>query len=295
MPCTKDKRPTWLQKVTFIKRYALNSCSVTPEVYLETGGKALTNLGMTLLFFDTADLVRSFFRPKGMRTGMHSSRIWTRNKGRGKKGGIPEPSDLVADTVRMATGIERPKWTDGTRYLWEIDTALQRQLHKIVFVNMVSDFAFDWFSGILEAPSSVCHLGRFRYSYLAGLEGNHGYQLAPPSFWVYSEGEMSQRVYGALLQEGTWLIKVTGILHPSFTMPKAFTFILALFLGPAGDKQCGDPIVVEVPADGGYVPFTKMHVVKAEDALHVRFAVIIAEPNLGAEVGEIVVTGFRLT
>jgi hypothetical protein len=177
MPCVRGGTPKFMERVTFIKNYALDTCSQPWRIYLETGGRAVGNLAMALLFIDTADLARSFFRPKKSRSGRHSNPFLGRGKKRTKRGLFPEPSDLIADTVRSATGLQKFKYSDGFNHMWTVDTHLQKILHKVVFVNLVNDFAYDWFSGIILAPESKCNIGRFQAIYENHLTVGEGFQI----------------------------------------------------------------------------------------------------------------------
>lgn len=154
--------PAWLDKVKFIKYYFLNGCETTLFVYLETGAKALENAVLSLLLFDMLDLVRGLFRPKGLRSTTHGSRA-KKNKGKGKATeAIPELGEIIGGEIRDDIGFKKPTYSSGTQLLWEIDAFTQRGLYFVMIGDVIADFAFDWYSGIIASPESNCALGRAR-------------------------------------------------------------------------------------------------------------------------------------
>jgi hypothetical protein len=162
MPCPEEivRHPGWLDKVKFILRLYILRCESPWYVYLEAGKGALTNLFLTLIMFDMFDLARSLFRPKGLRTRRHGPGLFGRNKKGRSRWGIPEPSDIIASAVDVDGDLKKPKWSAGGMFLWEIDTHLQKHLNFLSFVNMATDFAYDWWSGIITSPEANCDVGR---------------------------------------------------------------------------------------------------------------------------------------
>lgn len=147
------KEPSWLQKLSFVRLFVANGCETTLMVYLETGGKALDNLFMSLLSFGMDDIVRSIFRPQGLRSKRHGRK--------GRKGGkgnpaIPEVSDMIADRVPGKEQLHKRSVSDGVKHLWQLDGIGQRLLYNVMIVNLVTDFAFDWQSGIVQHEDSDC-------------------------------------------------------------------------------------------------------------------------------------------
>lgn len=294
MPCEKNKEPTWLQKVTFIKRYALDTCSTPWRLYLETGGKALSNLAMTLLYVDMYDLLRSFFRPKGARTKMHSSITGLRNRGRRKGNLFPEPSDLIADTARAVTGLEKPVYSNLGTYLFEIDTKIQHLLNHVVFVNMATDFAYDWFSGILAAPDSKCNLGRFQFVNLDGAEPASGYVIREPTTWSYSNGPMIRRDFGAEILEGEWLLEIQVSATTSGTFDDDYEIWTKLTVGIDEEKDCHGPMQIVIKPGGKGEKKRFFRVVTGPDYLRIRQAVIIHAGDPLVWVGSCHMNAFRL-
>lgn len=294
MPCTKDRTPSWLQKLTFIKRYALDSCSTTWSLYFQMGGKAVQNLALTATFMGMDDLARSFFRPKLGRSRMHSMTRFGRGRSRVEQQLLLETSDLVADATRVTADLKRPVYGAWPHFLWEIDTALQKQLGRIVLVNMATDFAYDWFSGILEAPESKCHLGRFRYITHPTSVGGHPYENHPVHSWVYAEGECAKRIDGVYLQEGTWVITLifdAGDFTPS---NKGGDWYYRFVLGAFDPQQCGESGHIHLPNGNSTERKRLTWVMKGPDYLRLQTAAVPG--NGGTSVGTATgnVRGFRI-
>lgn len=294
MGCVSKKGPTWLDKVRFIKTFAMSKCTTPWRVYLQTGGKAAGNLAMSMLYVDTGDLVRSFFRPKGTRSRYHSIPGLGRGKRRIKKGLFPEPSDLIADTVRSATGLKKPTYSDGFNHIWDVDTHLQKVLNKVVFFNMANDFGYDWFSGIMLDPGSSCNNGRVKATYENGNWDEGGWRpmvkLGDPAFAVGCFCGDNQ----IILDEGTWVISVYNRLTPLSGSPGS-TGSWLLFVGPVEKlAPCGQPITLTTPADG-FDEDEKFSVVKAPAIIRV----LARSPGFdgGHELGPfdpITIQGFRM-
>lgn len=152
--------PGWLDKMKFIEFYFLNGCETSLFIYLRTGGEALTNAVLSLLLFDMLDLVRGLFRPKGLRGTAHGSRA-KKNKGKGKATeAIPELAEIIADEIKGETGLRPPNYSEGAKALWMVDNVTQRGLYFVMIADVIADFAFDWYSGIISDPGSDCELGR---------------------------------------------------------------------------------------------------------------------------------------
>lgn len=294
MGCAKNRDPTWLQKVSFIKHYALNSCEEPWLLYLQTGGRALGNLAMTATFLGPDDLVRSFFRPKGKRSAMHSMLRFGRNKSRAQQSLLLETSDLVADGARATTGLKRPVYSDFFNHIWEVDNHMQKLLGRIVMVNMATDFAYDWFSGILEAPESKCSIGRFSFSIVPGVRAGHPYMLRPVTFRQYTDGTVINQINGVHVTEGTWLVRFRGICGGVVASAQNGDIFWALQLGQFGEKAChaGKKIRSLATGDGTTFEFTR--IVTADDWINIALAVVPDVAGTNVDAGGLVVSGFRL-
>lgn len=145
--------PSWIDKVNFITDYWSSPCSASWYVYTKHAWAAFGRVALVLVDFGLDDIVRSTFRPKGLRTGRHGRKG---RKGRRLVPSIPEPSDLVADRA-LGRDIYQARYTDGlTKNLWRLDGVGQKALNRYMLVNLVTDFFYDWGTGIIDDPLSDC-------------------------------------------------------------------------------------------------------------------------------------------
>lgn len=293
MPCSSKTGPTWLQKVSFILDYAMDTCSTPWEVYLRTGGRALGNLAMTMVYVDTGDLVRSFFRPKAARSGRHAMPWLGRGKKRIKPGLFPEPSDLIADTFRSASDMKKPRYSDGFNHIWTVDTHLQKVANKVVFANMATDFGYDWFSGIILDPQSKCNRGRFSCGYEIGPYNSNNFELPHRAGSPQYQNGATCAAGQIVLGEGLWAITYAARVTPlSGTEGDEFDFILMV-----GDtehmKPCGKLLKLHNLGPGKFDFGEQWSTVKGPD-----FVRVIGKTNgyhgipLGSTIQ--IVRGFRM-
>lgn len=154
--CKQKKSPKFLDKVTFIAHFAFYQCGTDLTVYAQTGGKALANAGLMIVGTTWDDVARELFRPKGQRIAAHGG-DWKRNKRRGKsKALLTDTAELIGKPLRAVEAIKVPTYELGDLLIWELDNFVQKQLYKVLIVNVVADFGFDWFSGMLEAKGTDC-------------------------------------------------------------------------------------------------------------------------------------------
>lgn len=144
--------PRWIDRINFAYLYLLNTCELPFMAYFELGREPAGRAALSLLSFGMDDMIRSFYRPKGLRTMRHG------RKGRKsrKRGGIPEVSDVIAERL---PGYEEAKGrhvSDGVRQLWKIDAIAQRALYYFMLADVISDFAYDWTSAIIKHDNANC-------------------------------------------------------------------------------------------------------------------------------------------
>ena len=148
--------PSFIEKVGFIRKWWSIKCETPWIIYFETGGKALKNAMLTLLSFGMDDVLRGYFRPKDTRTGRHGKKRRKRRKG-GKEA-MPELGEKIGQNLPGHEEIKGRKTSDGIKHLWEIDGKIQRALYYWMIADLVTDFAYDWLSGIMKDPASNCAL-----------------------------------------------------------------------------------------------------------------------------------------
>jgi hypothetical protein len=145
--------PSWIDKVNFITDFWSSPCSSTWYVYVETAWAAFGKVALVLVDIGLTDIIRSTMRPKGLRQARHGRK--------GRRGGrripsIPEPSDMVAKRIPGQRMLHN-RWTDGgTKFLWRLDGVGQKAMNRYMIVNLVTDFLYDWGTGIIDDPLTDC-------------------------------------------------------------------------------------------------------------------------------------------
>lgn len=144
-----------------IRRMWMNTCDAPLVVYLELITPAAVNAGITFLSFGMLDLIRGYFRPKGLRSGRHMGRG---RKGRRRGGGIPDTAELIAKRIPGQSRFANRKVSDGVRTLWEIDNKGQAIFFWVMVYNLIKDFVYESASPILEFAATECGTRRAAYA-----------------------------------------------------------------------------------------------------------------------------------
>jgi hypothetical protein len=261
--CYRAKGPSWLDKVEFIIDYAVDGCGTTLKVWVDTGIQADKNLVMSLAGISMTEGAYTLLRPKMGRSERHGRTKGPRGKAIGKGGklanallhgeeAIPDSADLVANTVKLITGWERPVYTGLTDAFFEIAKPLVRTGYYVTIVTSATDFGYDWFSGILLSPGSNCDRGRFsRLCSTAGIFG-HPYENLLTGFPLIPDKDVVDLGDMLRLPKGKWIIDVEIFAETNgFPYSDGNTFT-KMMLGPDKDQQCGSAEKLDYEANGGY-------------------------------------------
>jgi hypothetical protein len=272
MPCSKRAKVNWLDKVKFVAHYAMNTCSTPWQVYVEMGVQADLNLVLNLIGISPTEAVYTLLRPKAGRTTRHGGGRGKRNIKIGAEEGIPDSAEIIADTVKVITGAERPVYGALGTYLFEIAAPIIQSAYYITLIEAVGDFAYDWYSGILLAPESKCTIGRFGEQLHALGNGNIAFQDMGQIFEVFPPAGGYWNADGMNLLEGTWAVNVIiGVQNDGFPYSDKVIHV-RLVTGIFDKKPCGASAVIEIPAhqDQATVRFTRK--VTAPDTLNVQWS-----------------------
>jgi hypothetical protein len=79
-----------------------------------------------------------------------------RPKKRGGGAAIPEIGELVADQFSSRELLRNREVNDGVRHLWEVDNWGQKWAYRLMLVDLVADFWYDWNSAIMMHPEAKC-------------------------------------------------------------------------------------------------------------------------------------------
>lgn len=126
------------------------SCNGNLIMYVQTLLPALGELMLGLLAFDVDDIVRGFLRPYG--PSGRKSLVFNPLKAKWEWE-IPEIGEEIGKRIPGARFFKANKWWGKTRVLWVLDGVIQRALYVWLVVDLVSEFLYNWTSGILKHPA----------------------------------------------------------------------------------------------------------------------------------------------
>lgn len=295
MPCAKKPKVNWLDKARFISHYAVDGCSTNLKVYVETFAQADTNLVLGLVNTSPEDFTRFLLRPKGARTERHGISSMSRNEAAAEDELIPDTAKLAADTIHDLTGWHVPTWGELGDALFEVAKPFWRGAYYLILANVTEDFAFDWYSGILLAPSSKCDIGRFRGEGGDVAVHSTDYQVIHAGAIDYDPINAEFTVLGLKLLEGTWCVIIHLTAHRQFFPDPAVQLFAKLMVGDAGDSQCGGDMVLDCPVGDFQITKKFVRKVSAPDLLNVQISVHVAAATSHDIDYGILIEGFRLS
>lgn len=197
-------RPGWIDKLNWVDYWSEADCEAPWTVYLETAWPAIGRAALVLVSFDMGDMARSMFRPAAKRQGRHGRKGLRSGK---RPRGIPEPSDLIARNIPGAEMRATRYVDDGTRMLWKFDGFLQRALHRVMLVDLATDFLYEWGSGIVSDPRTNCEgLGRALFVNENHVTLAHGWGSMATGDQVYQQGDLEVHPFAVSLGPGNWEI-----------------------------------------------------------------------------------------
>lgn len=188
--------PDSFDKVNFVIDAWTQGCSAPWYIYVETMKPALLTAFITLITFGMDDVLRGYFRPRGL-----YKRRWAKRKGKfyRRVPRFPELGNTLGKHLPGATAVRGITWTKVGKTLWRIDGAMEAIRFFWLVAAITEDFAFDWTSLLFESywcqPNPP---GRFSYTHSAlGTSAGHtwkrrsydteDYEFGPP-YWARSHG-----------------------------------------------------------------------------------------------------------
>lgn len=169
--------PDWLSLVKFVTKYYISGCERPWSMYAEAATDTSKDIAMAFLSLSVTDIVKEFFRPKGLRSKRHGRKG---SKSRGVTGGIPDPNEMVAKSVRADLGLEPPKYRLGNAVFYVVDDVFDRVTWTVALFEMASDLIYSTLLGVLEADNSFCpQIARLGRRCGFGVEGGPGPEWEP--------------------------------------------------------------------------------------------------------------------
>lgn len=147
--------PSYIDQVNTVLRWWENPCDAPWTLYAELALPAAGEAALNLLAFGLDDIVRGYFRPKGLRTGRHGRK--GRKSGR-RGGGIPEVGEEIGKRLPGAEQARGRHVSEGVKNLWMVDGVIQRGLFYWMIADVTLDFFATWLSAVQE--SEVCRTMR---------------------------------------------------------------------------------------------------------------------------------------
>lgn len=239
MPCPKKRDIGFLDKVTFIRHYAVDACSTPWRVYAETGALADKNLVLGIVNTNPKDFVRFLLRPKGARTERHGISGLKTSEAAAEEEAIPDTAKLAADTIHLISGWHVPTWGEFGNALWEISQPLYRLGYYLLIANVAVDFAFDWYSGILQNPESICDQGRCDIVVGGQFGADDPYLRSVPLGAAYPPTDVTWNHTGITFEEGDWVVVLKCAAQWTHGTPGSGSILWKMMLGIGDDIQCG--------------------------------------------------------
>lgn len=143
--------PSYLDKVNTIVDFFEDDCVPPWTVYVETALPAAGEAVLQLVTPSLTDVIRAYFRPKGLRFGGHIRKIRRR---RGKRWLPEDTSELIGKHIPGYEEHRARRVTNGVKFMWEIDGVLQRLFWYWLVADVSLDFFYNWTSAIMR--SDVC-------------------------------------------------------------------------------------------------------------------------------------------
>lgn len=198
------QRPSFGDKVNGIVRFIEDPCEAPWIVYLELAREPALKALLTWVTFGLNDVMRGYFRPKGVRGRRHG-------RGKGKGGAragpiartlrrVPGIGDDVGDFIGKrlpgANELKQRHVSQGVKNMWFIDGVLQRGLWWWLVIGMTTDFLYEWTS--LLQQSEFCKRTNQDGLYAKGVTGG---ALAIQG-WIAQAGMTLQRAWGHAVFSG---------------------------------------------------------------------------------------------
>ncbi len=140
--------PDSFDKVNYVIDAWTTGCDAPWYIYVETMKPALLTAFITLITFGWDDVLRGFFRPRGLykrRTGKRKGK-WSRRIPR-----FPELGNTLGKQLPGASEVRGARWNVLGKTLWRIDGAMEMIRFFWLIAAITEDFAFDWTSLLYES------------------------------------------------------------------------------------------------------------------------------------------------
>jgi hypothetical protein len=155
--------PGIIEKVNYFTDLFVDDCDEPFLVWATTALPPLGQLVLSLVSFGTDDIIRGYFRPKGLRSARHGrggKKRGIRRSGLGRAlANVPGIGDDTGNMIgKMLPGAQSRtanQVSQGLNNMWRIDGVIQRGLFYWFIADVVSEFLFDWATLIEQSEAGT--------------------------------------------------------------------------------------------------------------------------------------------
>jgi hypothetical protein len=176
-------------------------------VLVECALKPAERLIWAWVSIDLNNVVTSFVRPKGLRSGRHGRK----RRKRGKGAGIFELDEMIGENLPGAEAMKGREVSNGVKHLYLLESLEERVLWYWMVVSTTTDFFYEWASNIVKNDRSSCpnSVGMHRHQNGSTLLAGHGWTPAFANELYWSKG-VDQGPSFVIVDEGPWTIMVSA-------------------------------------------------------------------------------------
>ena len=232
-------------ELNYIFSYFYNGCRTDRDVVIQLAQEPAGKVALSLLSFGWEDIVKSFWRPKGLRQHRHGRK--RKKKGRG--GGLPQINDILAEALDPKNDLFEPLHDDGLRIWWELENTIERVSYTIMLWDLIETFAFEVILGILDTQATKCEIPGRASIMGRNIETFNTGQLYDIECPVvkYAEPPCQPYLYGIIINDDNWyqiLAGVTCVSRSDVGRPLRIRVLV--------DAKVGGGIYEKVVDDFGY-------------------------------------------
>lgn len=180
--------PSWINKVNFITNYFWNGCEAPFQLFCEFAKEPSGQAIALIIGLDVDDIVKTFFRPAGLRSHRHGRKG---PRGRKKIPDLPDVNEEIGKRIPGQQAIAGRPFGSPTRWVFEFSDVADRVAFNIAIIDVVSDTVYKGLLGIIEANQSKCwwmRRGASHGEWIMNIQGHdyyRGLEFGPP---VYEKG-----------------------------------------------------------------------------------------------------------
>jgi len=158
VPQTRPNPPGIEEKVDYIVSQLIDPCDAPLTVWIEKLWPALGRLILAWYVVDLKNIFTAYLRPGAWLLESRSSRHMGGKKG--KRGGGAwtvigkviafDPSEFLGRHLAGADELRARPLPPGASWLWILEGVIERFLFYCMVVDLATDFAYEWISGVME-------------------------------------------------------------------------------------------------------------------------------------------------